>query len=104
MSHQVSAMKGKGTSTRSTRTSPRVSFTDNASLNSPRQSPSHSNISTPLTDSPQVFSFDKLIGKVINKGLIASLSSRDAVLKEVTDCIIRSDEGRLKELNPYLHS
>ena len=27
-----------------------------------------------------------------------------AVLKEVRDCIIRSDEDRLKALNPYLHS
>ena len=45
-----------------------------------------------------------MIGKVFNKTLIASLSSKDAVLKEVRDCIICSDEARLKELNPYLHS
>ena len=99
----MSAMNGKETSIRSTRTSPRVSFTDNATLNTPRQSPSHSNISTPITDSPQVLSFDKVIGKIFNKGVIASLTSKDAVLKEVRDCIIRSDEERLKERNPYLH-
>ena len=104
MNQQVSAMKGKSTSTQSTRTSPRVSFTDNATQNTPRQSPSHSNISTPLTDSPQVLSFVKVIGKLFNKNLIATLTSKNAVLKEVRDCIIRSDEERLKELNPCLHS
>ena len=104
MSQQVSAMKGKSTSTRSTRTSPRISFTDNATGNSPRQTPSHSNISTPLTDSPRVLSFDKVIGNIFNKSLIASLTSKDALLKEFMDCIIRSDEERLKELNPYFHS
>ena len=42
--------------------------------------------------------------KILSKGLIASLTSKDAVLKEVRDCIIRGDEERLKALNPYLHS
>ena len=69
-------MKGKSISTRSTRISPRVSFTDTANPKTPRQSPSHSNISTPLTDSPQVLYFDKVVGKVFNKGLIASLASK----------------------------
>ena len=41
---------------------------------------------------------------MFNKGLIASITSKDAVLKEVWDCIIRGDEERLKALNPYLHS
>ena len=104
MSQQVSTMKGKSASTRSSQTSPRVSFTDNPTPNTPLQSSSHSNISTPLTDSPQVLSFDKVVGKVFNKGLISSLMGKDVVLKEIRDCIIRSDEDRLKALNPYLHS
>ena len=45
-----------------------------------------------------------MVGKVFSKGLIASLTSKDAVLKEVRDCIIRGDEERLKALNPHLHS
>ena len=96
MSQQVSSMKGKSTSTRSSRTSPHVSFTDNPTPNTPRRSSSHSNLSTPLTDNVE--------GKVFNKELIASLTIKDAVLKEVRDCIIWSDEARLKTLNPYLHS
>ena len=104
MSQQMSAMKGKITSTRLNRTSPRVCFTENTTPNTPRQSSSHSNISTPLIDSPQILSFDKVFGKVFNKGLIASLTSKDAVLKEVRDCIIRFDQENLKALNSYLHS
>ena len=67
MSQQVSSMKSKSASTRSSRKSPRVSFTDNPTSNTPRQSSSHSNISTPLTDSPQVLPFDKVVGKVFKK-------------------------------------
>ena len=72
--------------------------------NTPCQSPSTANISTPLTNSPQVLSFDKVVGKVFNKNFIASLTSKNVVLKEVRDCIIRSDEERLMQLTPYLHS
>ena len=103
MSKQTSSLKGKSISSRTTRASPRVSFTDNATTSTPRRS-SHSNLNTPLTDSPQVMSFERVVGKVFSKGLIASLTSKDAVLKEVRDCIIRGDEERLKALNPYLHS
>ena len=49
-------------------------------------------------------SFDKVIGKEFNKNLIASLTSKDAVLKEVRDCIIRKAKERLKQLRPFLHS
>ena len=81
MSQQASSMKGKSASTQANRASPRVSFTDNPTTNTPRQYSSHSNLSTPLTDNPQGISFEKLVGKVFNKGLIASLTSKDAVLK-----------------------
>ena len=103
MSH-LSAMKGKSNSRPSIRTSPLVSFTTNTVHNTPRQSPSTSNISTRLTDRPQVRSFDKVVGKVFNKNPIATLTSKDAVLKEVRDRIIRSEEERLKQLNPYILS
>ena len=104
MSQQASSLKAKSASTRANRASPRVSFTDNPTTNTTRRSSSHSKLITPLTDSPQVISFEKVVGRVFNKGLIASLTSNDAVLKEVRDCIIRSDEEQLKSLNPYLYS
>ena len=45
-----------------------------------------------------------MVGKVFDKNLITLLTSKDALLREVRDCIIRDDEDRLKQLNPYLHS
>ena len=39
-----------------------------------------------------------------NKSLIGSLTSKDAVLKEVRDCMLTNNENRLKPLNPYTHS
>ena len=68
-------------------------------------SPTHSsNASTPLTPSPHVPRFEYIVSKIFNKSLIASLTSKDAVLKEVRDCILTNNESRLKALNPYIHS
>ena len=63
-----------------------------------------SNASTPLTPSPHVPKFEDILSKIFNKSLIASLTSKDAVLKEVRDCILNNNESRLKALNPYIHS
>ena len=68
-------------------------------------SPAHSsNASTPLTPSPHVLTFEYIVSKIFNKPLFASLTSKDAVLKEVRDCILTNNEIRLKALNPYIHS
>ena len=68
-------------------------------------SPAHSsNASTPLTTSPHVPTFEYIVSKIFNKSLIASLTSKDAVLKEVRDCILTNNESRLRALNPYIHS
>ena len=63
-----------------------------------------SNVSTPLTPSPQIPTFDHIVNKIFSKSLIASLTSKDAVLKEVRDCILTNNESCLKELNQYNHS
>ena len=68
-------------------------------------SPTHSpNASTPLTPSPHVPTFEHIVSKVFNKSLIAPLTSKDAVLKGVRDCILTNNESRLKTLKPYTHS
>ena len=68
-------------------------------------SPTHSsNTSSPLTPSPHVPTFDYIVSKIFNKSLIASLTSKDAVLKEVRDCILTDNETRLNALNSYTHS
>ena len=63
-----------------------------------------SNIITPLTPSPQLTRFDFILIKIVSKSLIASLTSKDAVLKEVGDCILAKNESLLEDLNPYIHS
>ena len=73
----------------------------NVTPTSPTPSSSHS---TPLTPSPHVPTFDYIVSKIFNKSLIASLTSKDAVLKKVRDCILTNNESRLKALNPYIHS
>ena len=100
MNQQVSAKKVKSSFQRNnTRISPGVSSTDNAAQHKPLQSPPHSKLSTSVTDSPQVMSFDSVIGKAFNKKLTASLTRKHAVLKEVRECIVRSNKNRLKQLN-----
>ena len=57
-------------------------------------SPAHStNASTPLTPRPQVPTFEYIVSKIFNKSLIRSLTSKDAVLKEVRDCILTNNES-----------
>ena len=74
-------------------------------LNTTRTSPTRSSTaSTPLTPSPHVPTFDYIVSKIFNKSLIAPLTSKDAVLKEVRDCILTNNESRLKAINPYIHS
>ena len=90
--------------------SQRPSLLNNTRAASPLQittptSPTHSsNASTPLTPIPHVPTFDYIVSKILIKTLIASLTSEDAVLKEVQDCILTNNESRLKALNPYIFS
>ena len=62
------------------------------------------NVSLPLTPSPQIPTFDHNLNKIFSKSLIASLISKDTVLKEVRDCILTSNKSSLQEVNPYIHS
>ena len=42
--------------------------------------------------------------QLFTKGFLAVLTSKDAVLKEVRDCILQNDPQRCKEVNPYIFS
>ena len=52
-----------------------------------------SNASTPHTLSPQIPTFDHIVNKLFSKSLIASLTGKDALLKEVLDCILTNNEN-----------
>ena len=48
--------------------------------------------------------FENNLTQLFTKGFLAVLTSKDAVLKEVRDCILQDDPQRCKEVNPYLFS
>ena len=48
--------------------------------------------------------FENNLTQLFTKGFLAVLTSKDAVLKEVRDCILQNDPQRCKEVNPYLFS
>ena len=73
-------------------------------ISTPTSTALSSNISIPLTTSPPIPTFDHIFNKIFSKSQIASLSSKDAVLKEVRDCILTNNESQLKALNLDIHS
>ena len=48
--------------------------------------------------------FENNLTQLFTKGFLTVLTSKDAVLKEVRDCILQDDGQRCKEVKPYLHS
>ena len=48
--------------------------------------------------------FENNLTQLFTKGFLAVLTSKDAVLREVRDCILQNDPPRSKEVNPYLFS
>ena len=47
--------------------------------------------------------FESKLTQLFTEGLLAVLTSKDAVLKEVRDCILQGDEHRCKDVNHFLH-
>ena len=48
--------------------------------------------------------FENNLTQLFTKGFLAVLTSKDAVLKEVRDCILQSDPQRCKEVNSHMFS
>ena len=48
--------------------------------------------------------FTETLNKVFSKNFLAILTGKDAILKEVRDCVMRDDPDRLQEISPYLFS
>ena len=48
--------------------------------------------------------FDNIKGNFFSKDLLASLTGKDAALKEVGDCIIINNKNRSKQIYPYVHN
>ena len=48
--------------------------------------------------------FENNLNQLFIKSFLAVLTSKDAVLKEIRDCVYQDDEARCKEISPYVHS
>ena len=48
--------------------------------------------------------FENNLTQLFTKGFLAVLTSKDAVLKEVRDCVLQNNPQWCKEVNPYLFS
>ena len=57
-----------------------------------------------LLDAAEVLRFTDTLNKIISKKLLAILTGKDAILKEVRNCVLRDDLDRLKEISPYILS
>ena len=97
--------KTKATRSKSTPTKARVNFSDTTP--STPATKTSSNTETPpgsLIDAAEYICFTEILNKIFSKKLLAILTGKDAILKEVRDCVIRDDPDRLREINPYIFS
>ena len=88
---------------------PRVTFTaqstpntnTSASINKTQasSSPEHRDIELSREEI-----FENNLNQLFTKSFPAVLTSKDAVLKEVRDCVMQDDEARYKEVSHYIHS
>ena len=85
-------------------TDSRVTFqsTPNSAVNTTRSSNAGQN--SPNLDLLKEEVFENNLTQLFTKGFLAVLTSKDAVLKEVRDCILQNDPQRCKEVNPYMYS
>ena len=47
--------------------------------------------------------FESNLNQLFTKSFLAVLTSKDAVLKEIRDCVLQDDEARCKEVSPFIH-
>ena len=85
-------------------TTGRVTFqsTTNSGVNSTRSS--NEGPATPNHELSKKELIENNLTQLFTKGFLSVLTSKNAVLKEVRDCILQGGERRCKDMNPYLHS
>ena len=57
-------------------------------------------VTSPSVDDLYLDTFNFALSKIFSSTLIASLTTKDAILKEIQDCILTEDEDRCKQLSP----
>ena len=97
--------KAKATRSKSTPTKARVTFSDTNPSTPGSNTTSHTD--TPpgsMIEEADDIMFTETLNKVFSKKFLAILTGKDAILKEVRDCVIKNDADRLQEISPYLFS
>ena len=90
----------------------RVRFADEAGPSSAQAVPATpitpttdtTTVTSPSVDDLYLDSFNFALSKIFSSSLMASLTTKDAILKEIRDCILTENEDRCKQISPYIHS
>ena len=61
-------------------------------------------VTPPSVDDLYLDSFNFALSKIFSSTLMASLTTKDAILKAVRDCLLTENEDRCKQISPYIHS
>ena len=61
-------------------------------------------VTSPSVDDLYLDTFNFALSKILSSTLMASLTTKDAILKEIQDCILTENEGCCKQISPYIHS
>ena len=61
-------------------------------------------VTSPSTDELYTDAFNFALSQIFSSTLMASLTSNDAILKEIRDCILTENEDRCKQISPYIHT
>ena len=97
--------KTKATRSKSTPTKARVTFSDTT----PSTPGKHTSFNTETPSSSLIeeaddIYFTETLNKIFNRNILAILTGKDAILKEVRDCVMRDHPNRLREISLYLFS
>ena len=93
-------------------TTSEVRFADEAGPSTARAEPATpltpntdtTTITSPSNDDLFTDAFNFELSKKFSSALMANLTSKDAILKEIRDCVLAENEGRCKQTSPYIHS
>ena len=61
-------------------------------------------VTSPFTDDLYTGTFNFALSKIFSSTLIASPTTKDAILKEIRDRILTENEDRCKQISPYIHT
>ena len=61
-------------------------------------------VTSPSTDDLSTDAFNFALSEIFSSTLMASLTTKDAILKEIRDCVLTENEDRYGQISSYIHS